>query len=217
MSEALLDAHRLFERGRIGSRVLPFNRFRMSQFALIACRVPLETKARVRQLAEREGITESTLLRQLLEVVLRTAGLGESSPIAVSGKVNREARINVRREREDWHLLKQRAKARGCLRSSAPPLSAIEPFRTGALSVHRNRGSRSRSSGANSIVPGGEIASGCVIAHVIRILTAPGSCIQSHAKLLRNADGLRKHEARAADGDRPESPKARGSGHRKAA
>ena len=93
--------------------MLPFNRFRMSQFALIACRVPFETEARVRQLAEREGITESTLLRQLLEVVLRTAGLGEPSQISVSGKVNRDARINVRLEPEDWRLLKDRAKARG--------------------------------------------------------------------------------------------------------
>ena len=93
--------------------MLPFNRFRMSQFALIACRVPLETKARVRQLAEREGITESTLLRQLLEVVLRTTGLGEPRQIASPAKMNRDARINVRLEREDWQLLKERAKARG--------------------------------------------------------------------------------------------------------
>jgi len=85
----------------------------MSQFALIACRVPLETKVRVRQLAEREGITESTLLRQLLEVVLRTAGLGELPSIASPGKVNRDARLNVRLEPEDWRLLKERAKARG--------------------------------------------------------------------------------------------------------
>lgn len=85
----------------------------MSHFALIACRVPLETKVRVRELADREGITESTLLRQLLEVVLRTAGLGEAPSVAVSGKVNRDARINVRLEREDWRLLKERAKARG--------------------------------------------------------------------------------------------------------
>lgn len=85
----------------------------MSQFALIACRVPLETKARVRQLAEREGITESTLLRQLLEVVLRTDGLGEPPPISSPAKVNRNARINVRLESEDWRLLRERAKARG--------------------------------------------------------------------------------------------------------
>jgi len=77
----------------------------MSQFALIACRVPFEIKARVRQLAEREGVTESTLMRQLLEVLLRTTGLGETSPIAVSGKVNRDARITVRLEPEDWRLL----------------------------------------------------------------------------------------------------------------
>jgi len=85
----------------------------MSQFALIACRVPFETKVRVRQLAEREGITESTLLRQLLEVVLRTAGLGEPPLIAWAVKVNRDARIDVRLEREDWRLLKERARARG--------------------------------------------------------------------------------------------------------
>ncbi|MGH8217106.1 MAG: plasmid mobilization protein [Steroidobacteraceae bacterium] len=85
----------------------------MPQFALIACRVPFETKARVRQLADRERITESTLLRQLLEVVLRTAGLGEPPPIAPAGKVSRDARVNVRLENEDWRLLKERAKARG--------------------------------------------------------------------------------------------------------
>ena len=84
----------------------------MSQFALIACRVPLETKARVRQLAEREGVTESTLLRQLLEVVLRTAGLGGPPPIA-SPKVHRDARLNVRLAPEDLRLLKERALARG--------------------------------------------------------------------------------------------------------
>jgi predicted DNA binding CopG/RHH family protein len=85
----------------------------MSQFALIACRVTLETKARVRQLAEREGITESTLLRQLLEVMLRTAGLGEPPSIASLGKVHRDARLNVRLAPEDLRLLKDRAKARG--------------------------------------------------------------------------------------------------------
>jgi predicted DNA-binding protein len=43
----------------------------MTEFALIACRVTSEMKARVRSLAERDGITESALLRQLLDVVLR--------------------------------------------------------------------------------------------------------------------------------------------------
>ena len=85
----------------------------MPEFALIACRVTWETKARVRRLAERDGITESTLLRQLLDVVLRTAGLDELPVIAAPEKVNRDARLNVRLEPEDWQLLRERARARG--------------------------------------------------------------------------------------------------------
>ena len=85
----------------------------MSDFALIACRVTSETKARVQRLAERDGITESSLLRQLLDVVLRTANLDEPPAMRAPEKVNRDARLNVRLEPEDWRLLRERAKARG--------------------------------------------------------------------------------------------------------
>src|SRR5579871_553936 len=85
----------------------------MTDFALIACRVTSETKARVRQLAQRDGVTESALVRQLLDVVLRTANLEAPPAIAGPGKVNRDARLNVRLEPEDWRLLRERAKARG--------------------------------------------------------------------------------------------------------
>ena len=111
---------------------------RMPQFALVACRVPSDTKDRVRRLAEREGITESTLVRQLLDVLLRTAGLDEPPTMATPEKVNREARINVRLEPEDWWLLRERAKARGVASATylsylarshlrdVPPLPKIE-------------------------------------------------------------------------------------------
>ena len=95
----------------------------MPEFALIACRVTSETKARVRRLAERDGITESTLLRQLLEVVLRTAGFDDPPPMTVPDKVNRDARVNVRLEPEDWRLLRERARARGM--ASATYLSYV--------------------------------------------------------------------------------------------
>ena len=85
----------------------------MTEFALIACRVTSETKARVRRLAERDGITESALLRQLLDVVLRTANLDEPPAMALADKVNRRGRVNMRLEPEDWRLLRERAKARG--------------------------------------------------------------------------------------------------------
>jgi hypothetical protein len=84
----------------------------MSEFALIGCRVTSETKARVRRLAERDGITESALLRQLLDVVLRTAGPIEPPALAPAKKISRDARVNVRLEPEDWRLLRERAKAR---------------------------------------------------------------------------------------------------------
>jgi predicted DNA binding CopG/RHH family protein len=95
----------------------------MSEFALIACRVTSETKARVRRLAERDGITESTLLRQLLDVVLRTAGLDDPPAMTVPDKVNRDARVNVRLEPADWRLLRERARARGM--ASATYLSYV--------------------------------------------------------------------------------------------
>ena len=85
----------------------------MPEFALIACRVTSETKARVRRLAERDGITESALLRQLLDLVLRTADPDEPPMLPTTDKVNRDARLNVRLEPEDWRLLMERAKARG--------------------------------------------------------------------------------------------------------
>ena len=85
----------------------------MPEFALIACRVTSQTKACVRRLAEREGITESALLRQLLDVALQTAGLDEPPTREPLDKVNRDARVNVRLEPEDWRLLRSRARARG--------------------------------------------------------------------------------------------------------
>jgi hypothetical protein len=81
--------------------------------AFIHCRVTPEQKALVRRLAEHEGINESTLVKQFLEVVLRTSALaGLPSPPA-PGKVNRDARLYIRLAPEDLILLKERATARG--------------------------------------------------------------------------------------------------------
>jgi hypothetical protein len=82
--------------------------------ALIACRVTSGTKERVRILAEREGITESMLVRQMLDVVLRTLRLEEpAAALAPAERVSRDARLYVRLEPEDWRLLRERSKGRG--------------------------------------------------------------------------------------------------------
>lgn len=96
---------------------------RVSEFALIACRVSSEKKALVRRLAEREGITESTLVRQLLDVVLRTADLDGPSGLDPPERVNRDGQVHVRLEPGDLQLLRERAKGRGM--SSATYLSYL--------------------------------------------------------------------------------------------
>lgn len=85
----------------------------MAADAFIHCRVTSDVKALVRSLAERDGINESTLVKQLLDVVLRTAALTNLPAPAVPDKVNRRARLYVRLAGEDLRLLKERSHARG--------------------------------------------------------------------------------------------------------
>jgi hypothetical protein len=100
--------------------------------ALIACRVTLETKSRVRRLAEREGITESTLIKQLLDVVLRTSVQEEPPCPAPSEKVHRDARLYVRLEPEDWRLLRARSEGRGMASATYASLLLRSHLRGGA-------------------------------------------------------------------------------------
>jgi hypothetical protein len=73
--------------------------------AFIQCRVTLEMKTLVRALAEREQITESALVKQLLQVVLRTAALQGFPKLDELHRPNRDARLYVRLEPEDRQLL----------------------------------------------------------------------------------------------------------------
>ncbi len=80
----------------------------------IVARVSSETKARLHALAERQYLSESALLRRLVELVLLKAGL---SPIITEtptdAKSLRAARLMVRLRTDDQILLRERAAARG--------------------------------------------------------------------------------------------------------
>lgn len=78
----------------------------------IAARVTPEMKSLLRVLAEREQKTESAVVRQLLEVVLRTSMAGGISRSDDKPKPNREIRLSVRLDPNDGLLLKERAAAR---------------------------------------------------------------------------------------------------------
>lgn len=80
--------------------------------AYLACRVTSETKARVRALARHQGLTESAVMKQLLEALLQSAPANQLPPPAPMEPVTRKSRLNIRLGSEDWRLLRERAEAR---------------------------------------------------------------------------------------------------------
>ena len=84
----------------------------MAAEAFIQCRVTSETKALIQALAGRERITESALVRQLLETVLRTTTGGVTPAAGSPERVTRDARLSVRLAPDDRVLLTERASAR---------------------------------------------------------------------------------------------------------
>src|ERR1700741_5410501 len=81
--------------------------------AFIQCRVTPEMKTLVRALAEREQITESALVKELLQVVLRTAALQGFPNPDPGDRRNRHSRLFVRLEPEDRQVLSGTATQRG--------------------------------------------------------------------------------------------------------
>src|SRR6202163_3654365 len=79
----------------------------------VAARVTPEMKTLLRVLAEREQITESALVRQLLEVTPRMLAKEGFPKLDALEKVSRDARLSVRLATEDRILLSGRATARG--------------------------------------------------------------------------------------------------------
>lgn len=80
----------------------------------IQCRVSREAKARLHAIAHERGVTESDLLKKLVDVALfqssDTRDLNVAEPV---GAVSRNARVFVRLRSEDYVLLRDRAAGRG--------------------------------------------------------------------------------------------------------
>ena len=84
----------------------------MAVDALVRCRVSAETKTLLQSIAAREQTTESALVRQLLETLVRTSASGNP----VDGKSDdavRGDRMSIRLAPDDRLLLGERATARG--------------------------------------------------------------------------------------------------------
>jgi hypothetical protein len=85
----------------------------MAVDALVRCRVSSETKALLQRIAEREHVTETALVRQLLETLVRTSAAGTSERSTFDDAELRAARISIRLSPDDRQLLCERANARG--------------------------------------------------------------------------------------------------------
>jgi hypothetical protein len=85
----------------------------MTANSLIAARFTVDTKERFAAVSRQQGLSESALLKRLVDAALMTAVMakapvtGPVEPVAASGK------ISVRLRSDDQLLLRERARARG--------------------------------------------------------------------------------------------------------
>lgn len=79
---------------------------------LIAARVSPETKARFRALAERQQVTESVLLKRLVDSVVHSVGQSDTEVLRSTHRQPRGSRLCVRLHPDDQWLLRERAAAR---------------------------------------------------------------------------------------------------------
>jgi predicted DNA binding CopG/RHH family protein len=166
----------------------------------VGARVTPEIKTLLRTLAEREQITESALVRQLFEVILRRS-VSEGSPkLEAFRKVSRDARLSIRLAPEDRILLCERAAARGMpsatyvsvlvrshLRNLVPlpkeELSALKcsVAELGAIGRNLNQIARGVNSGSKPSGPGRED---------LRAMLKVAEALRDHVKALLKANQI---------------------------
>ena len=82
--------------------------------AFIHCRVPAATKAAFGVLARHQGMSDSALLRRIIDLSLQSAGVvSDTDAVAAPQPSARMSRLTVRLRGDDQLLLQERAAARG--------------------------------------------------------------------------------------------------------
>jgi hypothetical protein len=164
----------------------------------VAARVTPEMKTLLRVLAEREQITESALVRELLETMLRRSTAEGFPKLGAQEKLSRDARLTVRLAPEDRVLLSGRATARGMpsatyvsvlvrshLRNLAPlpkeELSALKRSVAdlGAIGRNLNQIARAANQGGKPSGPGRED---------LRSMLKVAEALRDHVKALLRAN-----------------------------
>jgi hypothetical protein len=164
----------------------------------VAARVTPEMKTLLRVLAEREQITESALVRELLETMLRRSAAEGFPKLGSQEKLSRDARLTIRLAPEDRVLLSGRATVRGMpsatyvsvlvrshLRNLAPlpkeELSALKRSvaELGAIGRNLNQIARAANQGGKPSGPGRED---------LRSMLKLAEALRDHVKALLRAN-----------------------------
>jgi len=85
----------------------------MASNPCIQCRVEPQTKAALRTIAGRQGLTESALLKRLVELMLQTVNAAQGTMMIAESNAPRDTRLSIRLAPDDQGLLHERARARG--------------------------------------------------------------------------------------------------------
>jgi hypothetical protein len=99
---------------RIACRLLfATTSFTMSDGAHLTTWVTRETKERFAAVARHQGLSDSALLKRLVDLMLQTATGGQTATVPATGRPARDSRLSVRLHPADHLLLRERAAARG--------------------------------------------------------------------------------------------------------
>jgi predicted transcriptional regulator len=95
----------------------------MASSPCIQCRVSSETKKKLQELAQQQQLTESALIKRLIDVMVQCGGEASAKVSKPVEAVTRGMRIYVRLRPEDHLLLRERALARGMAAATYASLS----------------------------------------------------------------------------------------------
>jgi Bacterial mobilisation protein (MobC) len=84
----------------------------MAADSFIQCRVSSETKEALHAAAVRQQLSESALVKRMIELMLHTAGPPDLTAVPSNDRPTRLTRLYVRLSLGDWSLLRERAAAR---------------------------------------------------------------------------------------------------------
>lgn len=84
----------------------------MAAEAFIHCRVAAATKSALGAVARHQGLTESALLKRMIDLALQSTNVGSSVAISVREQM-RASRLSIRLRPDDQTLLRERSAARG--------------------------------------------------------------------------------------------------------